>query len=240
MRWISCWSEGQSHKAKGLTVIVLFFSKYKAYKNEVLDASLWLSEHGYFGSLRGSGGNVSVRIDNTAMAITPSAVKYQDLSVGDICIIGFDNKEIEIKRGLKPSIEAGMHSVIYKKRPNINAIVHTHQTYGSVFAILNIPIPPLFDEVSWALGKTIEVVPYALSGSKKLAANVGAKLSNKANAYIIQNHGILALGENIDKALLNAELLEKTAHIYYLALSTGKPVNTISSSESKHLINKNI
>lgn len=216
------------------------FSKYKAYKKDVFDASLWLSAHGYFGSLRGSGGNVSVRVNDAAMAITPSAVKYQDLSVGDICIVGLNNKEIEIKKVRKSSIEAGMHSVIYQKRPDINAIVHTHQTFGSVFSILNMPIPALFDEVSWALGKTIEVIPYAVSGSKELATNVGAKLSNNANAYIIQNHGILALGENIDKALLNAELLEKTAHIYYLALSTGKPVNTLPSFKIKHLKNKNI
>jgi len=219
---------------------VKIFSKYKAYKKEVFDASLWLSAHGYFGSVRGSGGNVSVRVNDTAMAITPSALKYQDLSVDDICIVGFDNQEIKIKKGRKSSIEAGMHSVIYQKRPDIKAIVHTHQTYGSVFAILNMPIPALFDEASWALGITIEVVPYALSGSHQLAINVGTKLSNKANAYIIQNHGILALGENIDKALLNAELLEKAAQIYYLALSTSKPVNALPSSKVKHLKNKKI
>ncbi|MBN1474081.1 MAG: class II aldolase/adducin family protein [Syntrophaceae bacterium] len=216
------------------------FSKYRTYKKEVFDASLWLSEHGYFGSLRGSGGNVSVRVDNTKMAITPSAMKYHDLSVGDICIVGFDNKEIEIKKGRKPSIEARMHGVIYKKRPEINAIVHTHQTYGSVFALLNMPIPSLFDEVSLALGEIIDVIPYAFSGSLTLANNVAKKLSNKANAYIIQNHGILALGENIDKALLNAELLEKTAHIFYLSLSTGKPVSTLPSSKIKHLKNKKV
>ncbi|HDQ04033.1 MAG TPA: class II aldolase/adducin family protein [Deltaproteobacteria bacterium] len=198
--------------------------KYKAYKKEVLDASLWLSRHGYFGSSRGSGGNVSVRVDNTKMAITPSAVKYQDLFIDNICIVGFDNKEIKIKKNRKPSIEAGMHRIIYRKRPEINAIVHTHQTYGSVFAILNMPIPALFDEVSWALGKTIEVIPYALSGSQELATNVGAKISNNASAYIIQNHGILALGKSMDEALLHAELLEKVAQIYCLALSTGKPI----------------
>ncbi len=191
---------------------------------------MWLSQHGYFGSLRGSGGNVSARIDDTTMAITPSGVKYQELSLNDICIIGFDNKEIAVKKGRKPSIESGMHSVIYQKRPEINAIVHTHQTYGSVFAILNLPIPALFDEVSWALGKIIQVVPYALSGSRELAANVGAKLSNNANAYIIQNHGILALGKTMNQALLHAELLEKAAQIYYLALSTGKPVTELPIS----------
>ena len=211
---------------------MLFFSKYRAYKKEVLDASLWLSGHGYFGSLRGSGGNVSMRIDDAAMAITPSAAPYMELSVDDICIVGFDNNEIEIKKRRKPSIEAGMHSAIYQKRPDVNAIVHTHQTYGSVFAILNMPIPALFDEVSWALGKTIDVVPYALSGSNELAANVGGKLANNALAYIIQNHGILALGNSLDKALLHAELLEKAAQIYYLALSTGKSVSELPISSS--------
>ncbi len=206
------------------------FSKYRAYKKEVLDASLWLSQHGYFGSLRGSGGNVSARIDDSTMAITPSGVKYQELSLNDICISGFDNKEIAVKKGRKPSIEAGMHSVIYQKRPEINAIVHTHQTYGSVFAILNLSVPAHFDEVSWALGKKIEVIPYAISGSRELATNVDSKLSNNANAYIIQNHGVLALGKTMDKALLHAELLEKAAQIYYLALSTGGPVTELPIS----------
>jgi len=66
-----------------------------------------------------------------------------------------------------------------------------------------------------------------LSGSPELAVNVAAKLKNNANAYIIQNHGIIALGKNMDKALLAAELLEKVAQIYYLALSTGKPVTVL-------------
>ena len=203
---------------------------YENEKKNVLAASLWLSEQGYFGSLRGSGGNVSVKVSDNAMAITPSSVRYQELSFEDICVVGFNNKVIEVKDGLKPSIESGMHGVIYQNRLDVNAVVHTHQIYGSVFAVLNTPIPALFDEVSFALGASIEMIPYALSGSAELAANVGSKLSNHANAYIIQNHGILALGKNLDKAVLHAELLEKVAHIYCLALSTGKTVNTLPAS----------
>jgi ribulose-5-phosphate 4-epimerase/fuculose-1-phosphate aldolase len=205
-------------------------SQYENDKKNVLAASLWLSEQGYFGSQRGSGGNVSVRLSDNAMAITPSSVKYQELSVDDICIVGLDNSAINVKSGLKPSIESGLHSVIYLNRPDVNAVVHTHQIYGSVFAVMNMPIPALFDEVSFALGQMIEIIPYALSGSPELADNVAGKLSNNANAYIIQNHGILALGKNLDKAILHAELLEKAAHIYCLALSTGKPVFTLPAS----------
>lgn len=120
-----------------------------------------------------------------------------------------------------------MHAAVYRERPDVNAVVHTHQLYGSVFAALNQPIPVLFDEVAFALGEKVEVAPYALSGSTELAANVAGLLANHANAYIIQNHGILALGKNMDKALLAAELLEKIAQIYCLALSTGKPVTLL-------------
>lgn len=171
-----------------------------------------------------------MRLNDNVMAITPSSIKYQELSVDDICVVDFDNKPMDVKSGLKPSVESGLHGIIYKNRPDTNAVVHTHQIYGSVFAVINTAIPALFDEVSFALGQTIEVIPYALSGSLELAANVGAKLSNNANAYIIQNHGILALGKTLDKAILHAELLEKVAHIYCLALSTGKHVCALPAS----------
>jgi ribulose-5-phosphate 4-epimerase/fuculose-1-phosphate aldolase len=205
-------------------------AKYEKYKKYVLEASIWLSRTGYFGSHRGTGGNVSVRVNEAAMAITPSSVKYQELKASDICVVGFDHSVIEGKKSLPPSVESGLHSIIYQKRPDVNAVVHTHQIYGSVFAVINTSIPSLFDDVSFSLGPMIDIVPYALSGSSELADNVAGKLSNNANAYILQNHGILALGKTLDKAILHAELLEKAAHIYYLALSTGKPVSTLPES----------
>lgn len=202
---------------------------YDRYRKEVLEASLWLSDHGYFGSLRGTGGNVSMRIGNGLMAVTPSSVKYHEMTPEDICIVDFSiapgSAVVEGSRA--PSVEAGLHAAVYRGRPDVNAVIHTHQVYGSAFALLNLPIPPLLDEVTFALGESIEVVPYALSGSPELAANVAGKLGNNANAYIIQNHGILAFGKDMDKALLAVELLEKVAHIYWLALSTGKPVTTL-------------
>jgi L-ribulose-5-phosphate 4-epimerase len=200
---------------------------HDASKKSVLAASLWLSEHGYFGSLRGSGGNVSVRGAEASMVITPSSLSYQAMTPEDIFVLGLDQTVLEGPSGLKPSMEAGLHAVIYQKRPDVQAVVHTHQIYGSVFALLGTPIPALFDEVAFCLGTSVEVIAYAVSGSPELAHHVEAKLSNNANAYIIQNHGILALGKTLDKAILHAELLEKVAHIYCLALSTGKPVTTL-------------
>ena len=205
-------------------------NEYKKYKQDVLDATQWLYQEGYFGSQRGSGGNVSMRVNETVMAITPSSVKYPELVVDDICIVDLDLSVVEEKQKLKPSVESAMHSIIYRNRPDVHAIVHTHQPYGSVFSLINTSIPALFDEVAFSLGHSVDVVPYALSGSPELVHNVAGKLSNNANAYILQNHGILALGKDLDKAILHAELLEKVAHIYCLALSTGKPVTALPQS----------
>ncbi len=204
-------------------------SGYLHYKKEVLEASLWLSGQGYFGSLRGTGGNVSLRInDEELMAVTPSSIKYHEIGTEEICIADFSGALVQGSHA--PSVEAGLHGAVYRHRPDINAVVHTHQTYGSVFAALNMPIPALFDEVAFSLGESVEVVPYALSGSAELATNVAGALGNNANAYIIQNHGILALGKTMDKALLVAELLEKVAQIYCLALSTGAAVTVLPDS----------
>lgn len=205
-------------------------STYENHKKSVLEASRWLYEHGYFGSQRGSGGNVSTRVDETMLAITPSSVKYTEIATEDIYILDSGLSVIEGNSQLKPSVESAMHSIIYRNRSDVNAVVHTHQIYGSMFGLIETPIPALFDEVAFALGQSVEIVPYALSGSPDLVNHVGEKLSNNANAYIIQNHGIIALGRDIDKAILHAELLEKVAHVYYLALSTGKPVTTLPGS----------
>ncbi|MBN1380550.1 MAG: class II aldolase/adducin family protein [Deltaproteobacteria bacterium] len=203
---------------------------YDHEKKAVLETSRWLSEQGYFGTHRGTGGNVSLRAGTSAMVITPSSVKYEEISVDDVFVVGLDLSVIEGNSKMKPSVESGLHSIVYKNRPDVSAVVHTHQIYSSVFAVINTPIPALFDEVSFALGPMVEIIPYALSGTPELAEHVGAKLSNQANAYIIQNHGILALGKTLPEAVFHAELLEKAAHIYYLALSTGKTVTTLPES----------
>jgi L-fuculose-phosphate aldolase len=99
--------------------------------------------------------------------------------------------------------------------------------HSSVLAVLNVPIPPLFDETVVTVGNLIEVVPYALSGSPELLANVVEKLANRGQCYILQNHGALCVGKNLDKAVAYLELLEKNAAIYCQALATGKPVVTL-------------
>lgn len=193
---------------------------FTIYKEKIIECTRWLSVNGFFGSLRGTGGNVSMRVEGEeAFVVTPSTLPYDQLTPEEMCVLDFNKKRIEGQR--KPSVESGLHLKVYQCRPDINAVIHSHQNYASVFAVLNKPIPSLFDEVSLHLGHIIDVVPYALSGTPELTANIGGKLDNGCHGYLLQNHGALTLGSNLEDAWLNVELLEKIAKIYLGALSTG-------------------
>jgi L-fuculose-phosphate aldolase len=199
---------------------------YLIYRQDVIDCCQWLCQHGYFGSLLSAGGNVSVRIPGEAvLVITPSGKPYMDLVPESICVLDFNLNPIA--GDLKPSIETAMHAGIYQRRPDVGAVVHTHQAFASIFALINQPIPALFDEVALAIGETVDVVPYAFSGTPELAENVCQTVANGCDCFIMQNHGALNLGRTLDQAWKNAELLEKTAQAYHHALATGTPVTTL-------------
>jgi len=200
--------------------------RYFSIRKKVVDCCRWLCRYGYFGSHLSAGGNVSVRVpDERILVITPSGKPYMDLTPSDICVADFDENRIDGTHA--PSMETGMHIGIYENRTDVGAVVHTHQTYASVFALLNLAIPPLFDEVVMAIGNSVDVIPYALSGSSRLAKNVKQAVSNGCYCYTLQNHGALNLGVTLEEAWKNAELVEKTAQVYHQALCTGRTITTL-------------
>lgn len=206
-------------------------SQYASYKQQVLEACQDLTRKGY---LVGTGGNVSVRIEGEeALAITPSSMDYLALSEDDICVYSFDKAALEGDHS--PSVEMAMHIAVYQNRPDVNAVVHTHQPYASTFTLIDEPIPALFDEQVANLGNCVDVVPYGMSGTAELMENIAANLGNQCNAYLLQNHGILCLGITLSKAALNILLLEKVARVYYYAMASGKPI-TLLRPESEETI----
>ncbi len=196
---------------------------YRTCQQQVLECTHRLTRQGIF---VGTGGNVSVRIpDEELIAVTPSGRDYLGLETDDICVVDYSGRLV---RGeLRPSIETGMHIAIYQHRLDVGAVVHTHQVGASTFAVMNMPIPALFDEQAASLGREVALVPYGLSGSAELLTNVSAVISNQCNAFILQNHGVLLLGETLEEAERHVSLLEKTAMVYYRALTSGHPVSAL-------------
>jgi len=194
--------------------------EHQASRRHVVDMCRTMLDRGY---LKATEGNVSVRIPGRRLyAVTPSNYDYDKMRVEDVCIVDFDGKHVpdESAPAMKPSIEAGMHANVYRVRPDVNAIVHTHQPYASALAFLRKEIPALTDEQVRFLGRRVAIIDYAPSGTGFLAKRVEKKVAGGDNAFIIANHGIVALGTGPDRAVFNMALLEKVSIAYLLSLVT--------------------
>jgi glutamate-1-semialdehyde 2,1-aminomutase len=195
--------------------------KHRLSRQHVVDMCRTMLDRGY---LKATEGNVSVRIPGHELyAVTPSNYDYDRMRVEDICIVDFNGKHVPDPGGaggLVPSIECGMHANVYRERPDVNAIVHTHQPYASALAFLRKPIPALTDEQVRFLGKEVAIIDYAPSGTGFLAKNVQKKVASGDNAFIIANHGVVALGTDPARAVFNMALLEKVSIAYLMALTS--------------------
>ena len=117
-------------------------SHYGPSRELVVDVCRTLLERGY---LKATEGYVSVRVPGEdAFALTPSSFDYGKMEPGDICVLGLDGRQILGVR--KASIEASMHAAVYEHRADASVIIHTHQPYASALALMERPIPALFDE----------------------------------------------------------------------------------------------
>lgn len=202
--------------------------EHLATRRHVVQMCRTMLDRGY---LKATEGNISVRVPgHERYAITPSNYDYDKLTDADVVIMDFSGRPVAGTgdAGLAPSIEAGMHAGIYRRRPDVHAVVHTHQPYASALAFLRKQIPPLTDEQVRFLGRRVSIVDYAPAGTSLLARRVEKAVASNDNAYIMANHGILALGTDPDRAVFNMALLEKVSIAYLMALATESgPVRTI-------------
>ncbi|BEP29144.1 class II aldolase/adducin family protein [Helicovermis profundi] len=157
----------------------------------------------------GTWGNISMRIeDENSFAITPSGVDYDKIKIEDVVIIDFDGNIINGE--LKPSIEWGLHLNVYKHRSDISAIVHTHSTYSTAFAIARKPIPASAEDLVQIVGGDVKVTNYVLPGSTELGIEAVKALEGR-NACILANHGLLSAAATLKEALKIVNVVEKSA-----------------------------
>jgi len=199
-------------------------TKFQEVKQQIVDTAQELVRKSY---LKATGGNISIRVpgQDGIFAITPSNTDYMQMTAADVCVL---NADLEILAGeIKPSVEAGMHCGIYQTRGDVNAIVHTHQVYTSALTLIDAEIPALFDEQARFLGRKVEIIPYAPSGTGMLAKKVAKHVGGHNNAFMMKNHGALIFGHDMQRAVHNVEILEKCALAYLLALVSEREVSKI-------------
>ena len=165
-------------------------------------------------------GNISYRDSSTqTVYLTPSAMPYSAITEDDVVVCSLDGSIIDTIR--KPTIEKDLHLEIYKSRPDVNAIVHTHAIFSTVFAAQEKDIPIIIDEAAQALGGVVRCAKYALPGSIDLAYNVRDALGQESNAALVHSHGAVCVGKDMNTAFKVATVLEMTAEIYYMIEASG-------------------
>lgn len=168
--------------------------------------------------IAGSWGNLSIKINTSCCAITPSGRSYDSLNTEDVIVV--DMQGNKIGGALIPSSETPLHLAVYKAIPEAQAIVHTHSIYASACAAMHKPIPALIEDLVQIIGGSVDVAEYALPGTEALAANAVKALQNK-KAALLANHGVVCWGSSLNSALMTAEIVEKAAQIYCICETMG-------------------
>ncbi|MGI6126350.1 MAG: class II aldolase/adducin family protein [Planifilum sp.] len=175
------------------------------------------------GLVRGTSGNVSLRDPESPdrMWITPSAIPYDAITTEDLVQVDL-NSGLPVSGRRKPSSETPMHSAIYRLRSDVQAVVHTHSTYATMFACAGEEIPTVHYLIA-EIGDRVPVADYAVYGSEELARNaVEALQSAGSNGALLKNHGVITVGDSLASAYARAEIIETVAQLAFGAKLIGR------------------
>lgn len=198
------------------------------YRRQICEIGRIIHSAGYIAA---NDGNISVRLETGLILITPANVSKGGLKPGQIAEIDLSGSRLDSKT---PSSEYHMHLEIYKRCPDVNAIIHTHPPFATAWAVsgkgLNDPVLP---EIITTIGK-IPLIEYRPPSTRELAELVGEAAGNY-DVMLLQNHGLVSTGIDLKAAYYNTERAEHAFKILTIAQSFGKP-KPLSATEIKELL----
>lgn len=168
--------------------------------------------------VEGTAGNVSARLGDETVCVTPRSLSYEEMTVDDLVVV--DLAGVVVSGRHPPSSELALHLACYRDFAEVGGVVHSHPTEASAFAAAGRPIPVPVDEFALYVGGEVPVAAYAPSGSHELGRHAAAVLE-KVGAALLANHGLVALGSGPREALHVSALVERAARIVRLALELG-------------------
>lgn len=180
----------------------------KPFRDKVAWAYRWLGAHGL---IRGSSGNVSLRVGDTVL-ITPTGVPWDRLRGREIVALDLEGR---VRGHGFPSSEWRLHIALYRARPDVQAAVHTHSPFATAAALLGRPLPVLHDEGRLLFGEEIPLAEHAPPGTWELAHKAVAALA-EGRAVLLAGHGLVTVDKRLSTALLLAEKAEEAAELFFL------------------------
>ncbi|MDS0277694.1 class II aldolase/adducin family protein [Halomicroarcula sp. S1AR25-4] len=168
----------------------------------------------------GTGGNLSARLDEDHVAISPSGIPYEDIEPSDVPVVRTDGTVVE--GDVTPSTELPMHLEVYEQRPDVGGVVHTHSPYATTFASLGEAIPASHYLLAFT-GSEVPVAEYETHATQALGDAAVDALGEDYNATLLRNHGVLTADGSLAEAYTVALMVEYCARIHYQARAIGDP-----------------
>lgn len=190
----------------------------EAIREDLLRLHLELPRHGL---VVWTGGNVSARDPESGLvAIKPSGVRYEDLTAESMVVVDLEGHIVEGSN--KPSSDTASHLYIYRHRPDVNGVVHTHSRYATAFAAVGRSIPVYLTAQADEFGGEIPCAGFAMIGDEAIGAQVVATIG-RSPAVLLKNHGVFTIGASASAAVKAAVITEDVAATVFAALQLGQP-----------------
>jgi len=176
-----------------------------------------------YGLVAWTAGNVSGRLPGTdRFVIKPSGVSYDDLTPESIVVCDLDGGLVEGE--LAPSSDTAAHAYVYRHRPDVGGVVHTHSTYATAWAARAEPIPCVLTMIADEFGGEIPVGPFALIGDDSIGRGIVETLrGSRSRAVLMAAHGPFTVGRDARDAVKAAVMLEDVARTVHVARQLGEP-----------------
>jgi L-fuculose-phosphate aldolase len=189
---------------------------------ETKDMLLWTAKEMLrSGLVEGTAGNLSARLPDGHAVLTPSSIDYTEMTLDDLVVTDLDGNVLEGERS--PTTEKALHLSALRLHDEINATMHCHAKFATMFALTRQPIPAVIEEFVVFVGGDVEVADYKTTGTDELAEEVAKRVGERA-AVLMANHGLFAVGKNPKDVLHIASLVERTAGIVWGARALGEVV----------------
>lgn len=192
-------------------------SREQELRREIIRYSRWLSRLGF---APGTSGNLSVRMDQDRILVTPTGLSKGMLKVSDLVVVDPQGNLLEGARGV--TSELSMHLMVYERRTDVQAVVHSHPPISTAFACSGRALDELLCQESVMTVGVVPLAPYATTGTSEVAANLAPFLSGH-NAILLENHGVVTYGRDLVEAFLCMETVEHIAQVTLTAHQLGTP-----------------
>ncbi len=194
----------------------------KLTAQETKEMVLWVAKEMLdSGLVEGTAGNLGARLPDGNAVLTPSSLDYREMTLDDLVVTDLDGNVLEGERG--PTTEKALHLSALRLHDDIDATMHCHAKFATMFAVTRQPIPAVIEEVVVFIGGDVEVADYCTTGTDELADEVAKQVGDRA-AVLMANHGLFAVGKTPKDVLHIASLVERTAEIVWGARQIGEVV----------------